>query len=342
MFDIITIKERLDIPTCVKHLGGEVPARTGAFRSPFRDDKSPSFSIYGERLDRWKDHATGEGGDCIDLIRIVRGCDPKEAIATAGGWAGLSPTDLKDDSSKFRVPPPPRSKHRPANPDAKPPKPPRLSEDRLADLRYPNGNYYDCPALDAWAGKGGHVWTPSAIDLLGSKNRCLAISPKGNITFLFRSGACKVRFDPLSSHSSRWIAGMANENLWGDLMFDEADTESPVFLTEGESDLITLVSLLQRLQLPGQVLALASASAIPNMGVMFKYFRKRRVFTLLDNDKAGGRSTQRLEEAAKSIPSATFIHLGPLMPAGEDVTSWAAKDMKLCQHFFINAIDNNH
>jgi hypothetical protein len=338
MFNIEAIKERLDIPTCVSHLGGEVPQRIGAFKSPFRDDKSPSFSIYGQHLDRWKDHATGDGGDCIDLIRIVRGIEAKEAIATAASWVGLAP-EREDDSSKFRAPPPPGSRHRMPSPDAKPPKPPRLPADKKAALIYPSGNYLDYPALAAWSGKCGNMFLPSAINALG-KAGALAISPNGNITFMFKSDACKVRFDPMSSHSSRWIAGMANENLWGDLLFDEGNIADPVFLTEGESDLITLLGVLQRLQLPGQILALASASAIPNIGIMFRFFRKRKVFTLLDNDKAGALSTKRLEILSTAVPSAVVKHLGPLLPAGHDVTSFANGNMKEFENFFRNAIDN--
>lgn len=37
--------------------------------SPFRDDRNPSFRIYGETLDRWIDFAEGRGGgDVLDLI----------------------------------------------------------------------------------------------------------------------------------------------------------------------------------------------------------------------------------------------------------------------------------
>jgi hypothetical protein len=207
-------------------------------------------------------------------------------------------------------------------------------------MTYPSGNFHEVESLNAWAGKCGNVWTPSAIDLLGAKSGCLAISPQGNITFLFKLGACKVRFDPMSSHSSRWIAGMANENLWGDLLFVEDDLSIPLFLTEGESDLITTVTMLQRLQLPGQVLALASASAIPNIGMLFKYFRKRTVFTLLDNDKAGANSTKRLEVLSATVPSAKFIHAGPTIPEGHDITSWAKADSVNCQKFFTQLIDS--
>lgn len=53
-------------------------------RSPFRaehkhGDANPSFSVFDEGR-RWKDFATGEGGDVFDLITKVRGCDMAEAI----------------------------------------------------------------------------------------------------------------------------------------------------------------------------------------------------------------------------------------------------------------------
>jgi hypothetical protein len=54
-------KEQLSIPALwqLLNLPGK-PARS--CRSPFREDRNPSFSIYdGGR--KWKDHATGEGGE---------------------------------------------------------------------------------------------------------------------------------------------------------------------------------------------------------------------------------------------------------------------------------------
>jgi len=57
--------------------------------SPFREDRHKSFSVYEDGR-RWKDHASGEGGDVIDFIAKARGCTPEEALATARervGWA---------------------------------------------------------------------------------------------------------------------------------------------------------------------------------------------------------------------------------------------------------------
>ncbi len=54
-------------------------------RSPFagehkHGDANPSFSVFEEGR-RWKDFATGDGGDVFDLIRKVRQCDEAAAFA---------------------------------------------------------------------------------------------------------------------------------------------------------------------------------------------------------------------------------------------------------------------
>jgi hypothetical protein len=46
-------------------------------RSPFRDERNPSFSIFDNGRG-WKDHASGEGGDVVEFIRVALGCDHRE------------------------------------------------------------------------------------------------------------------------------------------------------------------------------------------------------------------------------------------------------------------------
>lgn len=48
--------------------------------SPFREDRSPSFSVFAEGM-KAKDFATGEGFDVFDLVSKARGCNTAEAIA---------------------------------------------------------------------------------------------------------------------------------------------------------------------------------------------------------------------------------------------------------------------
>jgi hypothetical protein len=57
-------------------LPGE-PKQIGCMRSPFREDNNPSFSIF-DGGKAFKDHASGEGGDVIEFIRVALGCDHRE------------------------------------------------------------------------------------------------------------------------------------------------------------------------------------------------------------------------------------------------------------------------
>ena len=64
--DIPALKDRLLIPEVWQRLRleGQPAAKC---RSPFREDKNPSFSITKDGR-RWKDYGTGQGGDVIDFI----------------------------------------------------------------------------------------------------------------------------------------------------------------------------------------------------------------------------------------------------------------------------------
>lgn len=47
-------------------------------RSPFREDRSPSFSVFDNGT-RWRDHGTGEGGDVCDFLAAALNVDPSNA-----------------------------------------------------------------------------------------------------------------------------------------------------------------------------------------------------------------------------------------------------------------------
>lgn len=56
-------------------------------RSPFREDRHPSFSVsQDDRL--WRDHATGEGGDVVAFVSRALACDAGEAIRRVLELAG--------------------------------------------------------------------------------------------------------------------------------------------------------------------------------------------------------------------------------------------------------------
>jgi DNA primase len=49
------------------------------YKSPFRDEKTPSFKV--NTVDNvWYDHGAGEGGKILDLVMIMENCDLKQAL----------------------------------------------------------------------------------------------------------------------------------------------------------------------------------------------------------------------------------------------------------------------
>lgn len=59
-------------------------------RSPFRDDRNASFSVFASDT-QFKDHATGESGDVFRFLEIARNCEFREAVQIVGKRAGGIP-----------------------------------------------------------------------------------------------------------------------------------------------------------------------------------------------------------------------------------------------------------
>lgn len=89
---ISAAKERVSIHEAWGRLGLPHPPPTGktTVKSPFREDRNPSFSIYLWKGDwQFKDFADGEvGGDVVDFIMLATRCIKRDAIATLLEWAG--------------------------------------------------------------------------------------------------------------------------------------------------------------------------------------------------------------------------------------------------------------
>ena len=72
-------KERLSILEAWRLLGLAGQPKEGMNRSPFREDKTPSLSIFGNGR-RWKDHGTGEGGSVVDFVAVAKNIPGREAV----------------------------------------------------------------------------------------------------------------------------------------------------------------------------------------------------------------------------------------------------------------------
>ena len=68
-----------------------LPGKPGrSCRSPFREDRHASFSIY-DGGQRWKDHATGVGGDAVDFLALALNLSNEDACRKLIELAGVCP-----------------------------------------------------------------------------------------------------------------------------------------------------------------------------------------------------------------------------------------------------------
>ena len=62
---ILEAKAKLDIPAVAAQVFPQWRPALSCV-SPFREDRNPSFSVY-DQGQKWKDHATGDHGDAVEL-----------------------------------------------------------------------------------------------------------------------------------------------------------------------------------------------------------------------------------------------------------------------------------
>lgn len=104
-------KAKLDIPAvAARCFPNWKPALS--CRSPWREDRNPSFSVYDEGR-KWKDHATGDHGDAVDFLAKALDIPAQEAVRRFVEMAGggycmpapppkLAPARVPEDTDEKR------------------------------------------------------------------------------------------------------------------------------------------------------------------------------------------------------------------------------------------------
>ena len=213
MTKIEGIKARWDIPMVWRKLGLPGEPKIGMNRSPFREDRNPSFSIYANGQ-KWKDHASDEQGDVIDLVQVALDCDKHKAL----DWFG-------EGSELHARPPRPKAPAKLVQHDWSP------REVRKWEAQYPTEK--DLQALTDWT-VAKRLGPPDLFVEEGS----LRVS-QGKPVFVFKQGV-KIRHDPHSSRSNRWLTGGTPHNLWR----VQALRYEPrlIILVEGETDCMAMAN----------------------------------------------------------------------------------------------------
>ena len=94
-----TLKENVRIPRAWHALGLEGEPAISC-RTPWREDRNPSFSVFDDGK-AWKDHSTDESGDIFNFLERATGWD---FVTCKQYLAGLIGVHLADNGKPFKAP----------------------------------------------------------------------------------------------------------------------------------------------------------------------------------------------------------------------------------------------
>lgn len=245
------------------------PAKDGVYHSPFRDDRTPSFSI-SKQGHRWKDFASDEGGDCIDFYACATGCSTADAIQKLAEGLGQAP-----------VLPPPPPKRKPVHVVTAEQ---RELEQRACDATL--GGYAESVFMMLLAAKkikfsvAGSLWKEGSIGTIDGKP-----------AYLYPFGV-KIRHEFDSSRSTRWLVGGDCGHVWRHKCLASPHLKQ-IVICEGETDAMRLMSLVPQ-GLRTLIVAAPGASWKPSKEYCHFIGAHRSVTLWFDNDTAGFKASERL------------------------------------------------
>lgn len=268
---------------------------------PWRDDRNPSFSIHSEKR-KWKDHATGESGDIIDLVMKVLDIDHAEARLWFMERLGI---DKPEPRKCEPVQPPPK------------------------EIKWPGGFVETSPAITEAFGKsmglsyaGAHVLSEAGLlrYLKQDGVNCYAVTdPSERVAEIRRmdGGTWNGRKQfPLAGVDKRWPVGA--HYLVG------ARADAGVILTEGATDFLTAFDCLvacrraktkpPRRWLPVALLGAGCKRLHPEL---HPWIRGRVVRLVPDGDEAGDKMRDHWGELLTDLDCTVET---VVMPRGKDLS----------------------
>lgn len=257
---------------------GNAPKRTGLHHSPFREDRSPSMSIFsGGR--KWLDHSSGKGGDAYDFVKEATG------LATFAEQSDFLNKKSPAQISISRVPLSRRSDGViGVDPDT-------LRKVKLSAMRQLSSCWPEHSLVKLFARKRiNHTEPYEIIRALPSPS----IGIMGPwIAWIYDHGV-KLRTEVESSRSCRWIIGSAGGKPWlHSRLLDPA--VSRVLIFEGETDLLFatqwIINGIGSIPDDAALVAAPSASWRPSKDYIRDHLAGRKVITVFDYDEAGRAAT---------------------------------------------------
>lgn len=274
------------------------PAKDGVVHSPFRDDRTPSFSV-SKQGNRWKDFASDEGGDCIDFYARATGCSTADAIQKLAEGLGQAP-----------VLPPPPPKRKPVHVVT--------AEQRELEQRAS----LDFSFADAIADTESVLY-----QLLVKKRIDFSVAARlwkegslgaidGKPVYLYPYGV-KCRHELDSSRSTRWLNGGDCGCVWRHKCLASPHIKH-VTILEGESDTMRLMSLVPQ-GLRTLLIAAPGASWKPSKEYCHFIGAHRSVTLWFDSDAAGVKASERLLKQFGEVSHCNVRRVEFLPGDGKDI-----------------------
>ncbi len=325
-YDIHEIKVRLAIPQAWTQLA--LPGESApSCRSPFRPDKSPSFSVYDNGR-RWKDHSTGDGGDVIDFICTALCVEKREGIQRAAEMAGLLPTSGDGLQRAGLI-------HRPRKPTG-------ITLREMLVQREKEQQRWKWPSLRNLSDaeiqsicRLRHV-RPLAVETLAGRGRMWATNYRGDECYAFKYGTFLQlrRLDGedwiIKGEKIKTQNPLGCEGSWVEAGSGFGCPSHPVLISEGPISVLEMQEALMRADdITGRVhrcTLIAAVSAARNCSPeLLRLLAGRRVKIIADNDsnESGSQGAARWEGALAAAgctvnsfkPPDGFKDLGNLLKA---------------------------
>jgi hypothetical protein len=299
-------RERFTITDLWSVFGFEGTPRPSC-RSPFREDRSASFSIFDSGR-AWHDHATGEGGDVIEFIRVALNTDHRgvrEWLVQHLGGNTAPACRVKVPRMDDKRSDEPRSIQWPSE----------IREGTAADLQAlceARGISYAA----AWTLTEAGVVRFTEID----NHPCVVIGDR-------KKRAAEIRrmdgtlFPPYERKAFP-LKGVDKSWLVGAELLRREDTETAVMITEGVTDLLTAADLYLRYHMTGgsrawvpvALLGATCRNLDPSCAALI---RGRHVRLVPDGDDAGEQMAKHWTKLLRSIECKVDI---VEMPQGTDLS----------------------
>jgi hypothetical protein len=251
-----------------------IPGEPGRnIKSPFREDKKPSFSLYNAKDgERWYDQATGEGGDVCDFWAKAKEISVQEAIVQLGRMIG-------------EAEPPPKTAYRPAEEKKTVEwpsdlRPPTIEEyESLGMLRELPAGAFDLASrlgfLKVGMHKGEVLWFLTDASRKGAEGKTFTGEP------CLASGK---KTAALPGTSKSWCYGLQSDNEF----WDKIDK---LVLVEGVPDFFAALELLTDWPGNARPIAMLGASTKPGNETA-QYFRGKTVLIIPHNDPEGEKAVK--------------------------------------------------